>query len=87
METTSDELQKLANKILDETFQGVFPLDLLPRKKSTNTMFIINTDTSNLPGSHWIAVVVRNNEAYCFDPLGFPPPLKLAYWMNQHATK
>lgn len=58
-------------------------MDKLPKQMlRKNAMFILNTDTSNLPGQHWIAVIVRDNVAYCFDPLGSPPPTFLAFWLN-----
>lgn len=65
-------------------FDGVFAKNQLPAGSRPNRAFILNTDTSNLPGSHWIAVVVNENKAYIFDPLCMiPPPLRLIYWMNQ----
>ena len=39
--------------------------------------FIVNTDTSNLPGQHWIAVYINQSEIQVFDPLGFYYPALL----------
>lgn len=85
--TTTHDLIKLADNLNIDFFQGVFPIDLLPTTSQSNTCFIINTDRSNLPGKHWIAVIKRNGKGFCFDPLGFYTPTKLMYWMNQHCTK
>ena len=37
-------------------------------------VYIINTDTSDKPGEHWVAIYFRNNdEAIYFDSYGLPP--------------
>ena len=37
-------------------FQGVYPSDKLPTKVSSfPALFIANVDTSDKPGSHWVA--------------------------------
>jgi hypothetical protein len=43
--------------IMKNSFRGVFPADMLPHK-ITNfpASFVINTDPSNKPGTHWTAV-------------------------------
>ena len=44
---------------------------------------IINTQTSDLPGQHWIAVsIAKNGIVYAFDPLGFYYPPYLRYRLN-----
>lgn len=78
----TEELEEKAAKLF-ANFEGVFARDVLPERKKKNRIFIMNTDTSNLPGKHWVAVIVRNNVGYCFDPLGFPPSPTLASWMNR----
>lgn len=59
-------------------FIGVFPLDKLPSQHHVPPFnFIVNTDTSNLPGRHWIAVHVDEWKTVLFDPVGiyYPPIL------------
>lgn len=85
--TTATELKDIANKILPKTFLGVFSIDTLPMKKYRNCMFITNTDASNLPGTHWIAIIIQDTIGYVFDPMGFPPHLKISYWMNNNCNK
>lgn len=47
-------------------FKGVFPCDLLPinssKKLPVGSIFIANTDASQLPGQHWILLSVQNGE-------------------------
>lgn len=70
--STSDELWIAGRRILNGNFIGVFPLDKLPPLSSIRSpsSFILNTQTANLPGQHWIAVAVLNRRIYVFDPLG-----------------
>lgn len=48
--------------------------------------FTINTQTSNLPGQHWVGVTVWPEQAasYIFDPLGLPPPTLLIKALRKH---
>ena len=60
----------LANKY----FIRVFPRDLLPQKVTYPSSFIINTDNSNKPGEHWLAIYINGDcQLHFFDPLGLPP--------------
>lgn len=49
-------------------YLGDYPLDQIPSIESilsttaTNTSFIVNTDKSTEPGSHWFAVVVQQQQ-------------------------
>ena len=59
-------------------FIGVFPLDKLPSKIYYGDKLIVNTDTSNLPGEHWLAASYRKPGIIdAFDPLGLYYPTKL----------
>lgn len=81
---TSD-LLKVGHYILPKSFRGVYALNNLPKKISMKQcMFIVNTDPDNLPGKHWMAVIIRDGTGFCFDPLGFAPPALLGSWMTRH---
>ena len=81
----TDELYNLCKDLLDETFIGIFAKDKLPNLNfKRNFCLIMNLDTSNLPGTHWIAVVGRGTEAYIFDPLGLAMPLFLINWISRY---
>lgn len=54
---------------------GVFPVDLLPRKVERLPLaYVINLDKHNEPGSHWVAIFV-NKQRVCefFDSYGNHP--------------
>jgi hypothetical protein len=57
-------------------FIGTFARDLLPTKpiKELPCSLIINTDKSDKPGEHWIALYLdKNNCCEYFDSFGLPP--------------
>ena len=48
--------------------------DLLPDRKPLHTKaYIVNTDLSEDPGEHWIAVYFRDKRVIYFDSYGLPP--------------
>lgn len=51
-----------------DLFLGVFPRDALPPKpvKKKTFCFIINTDPSNKPGLHWLAIFVNGGKGEFF---------------------
>jgi hypothetical protein len=55
-----------------KNFIGTFPRNLLPKSKIKKPAFlVINTDPSNKPGEHWVAVYLsKNNIAEYFDSYG-----------------
>jgi hypothetical protein len=64
-------------------FIGVFSLDNLPTVMASNSKFIVNTQTSNLPGEHWISV----SGSHLFDPLGLHYPEALMKHMYKYYNK
>ena len=70
---TSDHLALLANDCLDIQPE-ILPCDIFQSesKLTANKSFIINSQTSNLPGSHFLCVLIKPKEIYYFDSLAFP---------------
>ena len=67
----------LINNILENnySFHGAIAQDNLVSIKHIKTPFsiIVNTDTSNKPGKHWIAIYINKYRIEIFDSLGFNP--------------
>lgn len=55
-------------------FLGVFPSDKLPKAKTPFTL-VANTDPSDRPGTHWVAIHVANGKAEYFDSYGMGPSI------------
>ena len=58
---------------IQRLFGGVFPSDMLPRRKLGFSQYVINLDPHTKPGSHWVAVHFSHNVAYYFDSYGNAP--------------
>ena len=54
-------------------FGGVFPSDVLPRRKCHFSLYVVNLDPQTKPGSHWIGIHFSNRIAYYFDSYGNVP--------------
>lgn len=65
-------------------FLGVRALNQLPKrlKKMAQLCFIMNSDPSDLPGKHWLAVYIdtAKRTAEVFDSYGQLPPNRLQHW-------
>ena len=73
-------------------FRGVFSCDTLPQNVSDLPMLLVaNTDPSDLPGSHWVAVWINcQRQGYFFDSYGFPPETygqELHKFMNENTRR
>ncbi len=65
-------------------FVGVFPLNRLPPHLMSPSNFIVNTDTHNLPGTHWLAVSYQKpNIIHVFDPFGLFYPHLLRQYLHR----
>lgn len=90
---TGIELESIIRTYADEpteaAFLGIFSIDTLPKYiKHLPIIFIINTQTSNLPGQHWKAIYVSSNKiGEVFDSLATPVSLRLQNWLNTFTRK
>lgn len=82
-------IHTFANTKTKNAFLGVFPINHLPQRlPHFPVLFIINTNTSNLPGQHWKAIYVsKRREGEVFDSLASPVSLILEHWMNTFTRK
>jgi hypothetical protein len=73
-----------ADKPCREIFQGVFSIDTLPDKPR---LLVCNTDPSNKPGKHWIAIFVDSKRrGEYFDSFGRKPAKAFENYMNEHCA-
>ena len=75
MDTIQLTLILRKDKFTRGVFQGVYPSDKLPASVSQYpALFIANVDTSDKPGSHWVAFYfAKEQEGEFFDSYGAPP--------------
>jgi hypothetical protein len=76
---------------LAKHFEGVYPLNKLPflHWRSRKPLgLIVNTDTADLPGKHWVAcLLLPDGRGECFDSFGQIPPPRVQFWMNKHCLR
>lgn len=72
MTTSSQTLYNAGRILIGRNFIGVFPSDKIPPLSSiqSNSSMIVNNQTYNLPGQHWLAILIRQHSIIVFDPLG-----------------
>ena len=77
--------------VLRDRVLGVFAADHLPQTLPPQACgFIVNTDLSSQPGTHWLAFFIRDKTVECFDSYGQHPgvynPL-FSRWIRRHADR
>lgn len=67
-----------ANQYTNKYFKGVFPIDRIPKFiRSRPALLVVNTDKSNQPGTHWIALYLNSKGSVeYFDSYGREPKHK-----------
>ena len=91
MSLSTNYLNQWCDKnIKRNSFMGVLAINQLPYIQSylRPCGLIVNTDSANLPGEHWIAVILNIcGRGEIFDSFGELPPSELAIWMNKHCFR
>ena len=59
-------------KHLKYRFQGVYAADNFPLNFKENCFIIVNSDTSNQLGTHWLLLCKKSGQVLFGDPLGLP---------------
>jgi len=83
----SEKIRRLLGRV--EMFNGVFPADRLPRHRLKKpTLLVVNTDRSDKPGQHWVAMYF-DGEGYgeLFDSLATTPIKTFKDFMNRNCTR
>ena len=79
----SDEIDRFLKARLKD-FDGVFSVDTLP---DDPRLLVCNTDPSDKPGRHWIAIYVdENGRGELFDSFGRRPNVDFEHYMNRHCS-
>ena len=76
------ELVDPARKLKIPYFRGAFLLDTLPRKRNKKECGIVNLDTSDGPGTHWVAWYKNGRTKIYFGSYGVQPPLEVIKYLG-----
>jgi len=65
-------------------FDCVYNIDNLPQHPGLK-LLVANTDTSDGPGQHWIAISIdKHGNGQFFDSFGQPPTGTFRHYLNKH---
>jgi len=78
----SDEIDRFLRARLRD-FDGVFSVDNLPKDPR---LLVCNTDPSDKPGRHWIAIYIEDGRGDFFDSFGRRPNADFERYMNCHCV-
>ena len=67
--TTKDIVNALR---LKRSFGGCFPSDKIPRFYQFPCTIVVNTQTADKPGQHWVAIHITKYASFYFDSFGLP---------------
>jgi len=85
------ELERIINcdNLLKKTFLGIFAADQLVFKVAKKPCCLIaNTDPSNMPGQHWVAIYFdAHGKAEYFDSYGQQPSDAFVLFMKKNAMR
>ena len=81
-----NKIKKNADLKTLKAFGGVYAMDDLPKFiPHYPFMAVINTQSHNLSGEHWIGIYIdKNRRGEVFDSLAIPTSLFLMRWLNRH---
>ena len=76
------DLALYAKRLKIPNFRGVYMIDSLPSKPLFRERIIINLDSSENEGTHWVAVKKDGDIAFYFDSFGnLKPPKEIEHYL------
>ena len=89
---TNLDLEELVNELKIKNFRGVFMRDTLPTQGSARhspsegikekEVGIVNLDSSEGKGTHWVCYSKNNKEIYYFFSFELDPPIELQEYLK-----
>ena len=76
------DLLHYVHRLRIPNFRGVKMRDELPSKPRKNESGILNLNTHDQKGSHWVAWYKDGKERYYFDSFGEPPPIEIMQYLK-----
>ena len=80
---TNFDLIDAARDLKIKCFRGVYLMDTLPSKPNKKECGILNLDSSDGPGTHWVAWYKNGNNKIYFDSYGIQPPKEIIKYLGR----
>ena len=84
---TNHEIINLVKILNIQHFRGVFMRNTLPNVPNVQEVGIVNLDSSNGVGTHWVCYSKKNEECYYFDSFGLDPPKEIINYLKGTSRK
>ena len=81
------DLLNFVKELKIKDFPSVFMRDDLPEEWNVQEVGIVNLDSSNGVGTHWVCYSKKNEECYCFDSFGLDPPKEIINYLKGTSRK
>jgi hypothetical protein len=80
--TLSRKLKR--SRVTRRNFGGVFAADRIPPPGRIPISYVVNTDTADKPGEHWVGLFIKSrHHIYYFDSYAKPPNEYLSRYLSQ----
>ena len=76
------ELERYAKQLKIPNFRGVFMRDTLPTHPQNTECGIVNLNTHDKPGSHWVCYYKQGQKRIYFDSFGQITPLEVQQYLK-----
>ncbi len=81
---TNFDIYDIVEQLKIPDFRGVFMRDALPKRPHKQECGIMNFNTSQQPGSHWVCWYKNGDERVYFDSFGCICPEELQKYLKTH---
>ena len=84
---TNFDLIECAENLKIPEFRGVFMRDTLPKKPHKNECGVVNLNTSNEKGSHWVCYYKKGLQRIYFDSFGQITPIEIQDYLKSRKER
>jgi len=78
------DLEEQAEELKIKNFRGVFMRDTLPYKIKEKECGIVNLDSTENDGTHWVCYYKNRNKKLYFDSFGLDPPYEIKDYLGDN---
>jgi len=79
----TEEIERVLRRLCVGDFDGIFSADNL---RENPRLLVVNTDSANRPGRHWVCMCVDEGYGEYFDSFGRPPTANFERYLHRHCS-
>lgn len=80
------EIDLFAKRYRIKYWRGVYMRDSLPKKIRRNESAVVNLDSKNRPGTHWVCYFKKGDIVWYMDSFGVCPTVELIKYFGKNST-